>query len=314
MTQLQKFIQKYKARVDAKIHAYYNSFKKFICCDELPDFSIQYVDSRQDKNINYQAQVFPYKSPIILRYNIATLNENSEYFKYTLVHEFTHLYDYYIQSKNHDNDFIKRNLMLYTECHAVQIEILFCYHIVEKITDKAEIIKTDLIKILQLPYIKNKTYTTCVMKFIDNQNTKSFHAMKTSYMYSCGTSLILSQLLNKEMNFMDFEKPYDGLMIQARNLLSNIKYNEAPSENLLTQLGNINEELNLLFYESQKNITNNILLKDISKTIPKCPTCGSTNLSKISNIGKAAKVGLFGIFGAGDLGKTWKCNSCGSKW
>jgi hypothetical protein len=51
-----------------------------------------------------------------------------------------------------------------------------------------------------------------------------------------------------------------------------------------------------------------------TSNVPKCPTCGSTNLSKISNIGKAAKVGLFGIFGAGDLGKTWKCNSCGSKW
>lgn len=51
-----------------------------------------------------------------------------------------------------------------------------------------------------------------------------------------------------------------------------------------------------------------------TSNVPKCPTCGSTNLSKISNICKAAKVGLFGIFGAGDLGKTWKCNSCGSKW
>lgn len=313
MTHLQNFIQKDKPRVDAKIHAYYNSFKKFICCEELPNFSIQYADSRQDKNINYQAQVFPYKNPIILRYNIATLSENSEDFKYTLVHEFTHLYDYYIQSKNHNNEFIKRNLMLYTECHAVQIEILFCYHIIEKITDTSDFMKTDLTKILQLPYTKNKTYATCVMKFVENQNTKSFHAMKTSYMYSCGTSLILSQLLGKDMSFMDFEKPYNELMTQARNLLSDIRYNEIPSENLLIQLGDINEELNLRFYESQKNITNSISLKDISKIAPKCPNCGSTRIKKISTTSKIAGAAMFGLFSK-TARSQFKCEQCGYKW
>lgn len=47
---------------------------------------------------------------------------------------------------------------------------------------------------------------------------------------------------------------------------------------------------------------------------PKCPICGSDRLSKISTLKKAGKIGLFGIFGAGDIGKTWKCDSCGSKF
>ena len=45
-----------------------------------------------------------------------------------------------------------------------------------------------------------------------------------------------------------------------------------------------------------------------------CPVCNSTSLSKISNVGKIVKIGAFGILGAGDLGKTWKCNSCGTKF
>lgn len=45
-----------------------------------------------------------------------------------------------------------------------------------------------------------------------------------------------------------------------------------------------------------------------------CPICHSTSLSKISNVGKIVKVGAFGILGAGDIGKTWKCNTCGSKF
>lgn len=50
------------------------------------------------------------------------------------------------------------------------------------------------------------------------------------------------------------------------------------------------------------------------QNIPKCPICQSTNLSKITTAQKAGKIALFGIFGMGDSGKTWKCNSCGSKF
>lgn len=46
-----------------------------------------------------------------------------------------------------------------------------------------------------------------------------------------------------------------------------------------------------------------------------CPYCNSTDLFKITATKKAFKIGLFGLFGAiDDAGKTWRCNSCGSKW
>lgn len=48
--------------------------------------------------------------------------------------------------------------------------------------------------------------------------------------------------------------------------------------------------------------------------VPKCPICQSKNLSKITATKKAMKIAAFGIFGMGDNGKTWKCNSCGSKF
>ena len=52
----------------------------------------------------------------------------------------------------------------------------------------------------------------------------------------------------------------------------------------------------------------------IQQNIPKCPHCNSTNLTKISTLKKATKIGMFGIFGAGDIGKTYKCNTCGSRF
>lgn len=48
--------------------------------------------------------------------------------------------------------------------------------------------------------------------------------------------------------------------------------------------------------------------------IPRCPICKSVDLSKITTTKKVMKIAAFGIFGMGDNGKTWKCNSCGSKF
>lgn len=59
----------------------------------------------------------------------------------------------------------------------------------------------------------------------------------------------------------------------------------------------------------KSNIQSNSLLNK-----PKCPICQSTNLSKITTAKKVMKIAAFGIFGMGDNGKTWKCNSCGSRF
>lgn len=100
--------------------------------------------------------------------------KKSNDFKYTLVHEFTHLYDYFIQRRNYDNNFIKRNLMLYTEYHAVEIEILFCYHIVDRLTENADFMKTDLQNMLKLPHQKNETYAASLINFYKKELYKTF--------------------------------------------------------------------------------------------------------------------------------------------
>lgn len=243
MKPLKRFLQEDKPRIDAKIKKYYKSYKNFICCEELPDFKIEYTDSRIDKTINYKAQVLPYQKPIVVRYNIATLDERSEDFKYTLVHEFTHLYDYFIQSKIYEDDFLKRNLMLYTEYHAVQIEILFCYNVITKITDKVDFFKINMDKLLVLPVDKNITYTNTVLKFLENKTVNNFYIMKRAYMYACGASAILSQLTDRNFKKMAFEEPYTSQMNEITELLSTVKYNEVPSGILLKQIGDINAQI-----------------------------------------------------------------------
>lgn len=243
MNTLEKFYQKDKSRVSAKIYRYFDSFKEFICCKDLPTFKIQYTDSRLDKNINYKAQILPYQTPIILKYNIALLKENSEDFKYTLVHEFTHLYDYYILSKKSNNDFLKKNMMFYTEFHAVQIEILFCYNIVKTIFEEADIMNTDLTKILVLPAQMNKTYASATIKYLEDKTLSNFYNMARAYMYACGTSSILSQLMERQMSVMKFEEPFEEDMSKVYSLLTSIRYNETPSIDLIHQIGDIQNKI-----------------------------------------------------------------------
>ena len=64
----------------------------------------------------------------------------------------------------------------------------------------------------------------------------------------------------------------------------------------------------------QKEIAEQVEIYKNAKPQKVCPICHSTVISKISNVGKIVKVGAFGILGAGDIGKTWKCNTCGSKF
>lgn len=64
----------------------------------------------------------------------------------------------------------------------------------------------------------------------------------------------------------------------------------------------------------KQEVEKNVLEYKSTRPQKCCPVCHSTSLTKISNVGKVAKVGVFGILGAGDLGKTWKCNTCGSKF
>lgn len=224
----------------AKIKACFKSFKKFVCCDDLPDFKIIYTDVREDPSIAYKAQVSLYECPIILRCNIAAIDERDPDFRYTLVHEFTHMYDYFVLNKIYNDDFLKRNMFLYTECHAVQIEILFCYNIVNTIFDSADFMQIDLSHILNLPYNKNQTYTNITLKFMDNQTIENFYHMKTAYMYSCGATIILSKLLERPIKFAKFLDPYSQEMIKVQNILQNIDYTGIPSEEDLIELGNIN--------------------------------------------------------------------------
>lgn len=50
------------------------------------------------------------------------------------------------------------------------------------------------------------------------------------------------------------------------------------------------------------------------ENIPKCPICSSTKIHKISLTNKAASALAFGVLSAGHVSKTYKYDTCGSKF
>lgn len=106
--------------------------------DELPEFSIIYTDSRIDKNVNYEAQISFSSHPIRLYVNIAYFDIKSDNTRATMMHEFTHLYDYIILSERYGSDFVITHFKMYTEFHASQMEILYLHHLIDNINDNIE--------------------------------------------------------------------------------------------------------------------------------------------------------------------------------
>ncbi len=100
-----------------------------------------------------------------------------------------------------------------------------------------------------------------------------------------------------------------------------VKNNTSEASKIINEFSNsepfdINEifsEFKIAYSNEPDIIQANAVAKELSNK-PKCPICQSTNLSKITNMQKATKIVAFGVFGMGDNGKTWKCNSCGSKF
>lgn len=245
MTHLQKFMQTKKLIIDAKINACFKDYKCFICCDDLPNFKIQYTDSREDASVNYEAQILLYRTPIILKINIALLDEKSEKFKLTLVHEFTHLYDYYSLKKNCSDDFLKKNLALYSEFHASQIEIIYCYNVVNKITETIDFSKIDDNILTKIPFERLEMFNIYALDYYNNQTIENFYIMKITYMYLQGAIALLNKATNKKIELTNFLSPSKDVIKEIVKLLSKIEYNELPSIEILEKIGNLDLQIKM---------------------------------------------------------------------
>lgn len=106
-----------------------------------------------------------------------------------------------------------------------------------------------------------------------------------------------------------------GLMFASQSARESfeqlIKASEDYNEEANMQRDNIIANKDLI---RKKEISDKVEIYKNTRPEKTCPVCNSTALTKISNFGKFVKVGAFGILGAGDIGKTWKCNTCGTKF
>lgn len=240
MSTLTDFMKNDATRIDEKIYALYEEFKVFICCRNLPHFIIQYVDDREDTKIFFRALVTVFHEPIIMFYNINGYDKNNDDFEADLIHEFTHLYDYHMQKQMYDKQFIRNNFSMYSEYHAVQIEILYRCHVVSKITDK---INTDvnISKFIKIVSWKAVMYMTYYKKYNENKTEDNLSMLKKTYFYLSGAISIARELTNNfKFELPEFISPYKDIVQEGINLLWSVKYSEIPTESILKRIGEIN--------------------------------------------------------------------------
>lgn len=100
---------------------------------------------------------------------------------------------------------------------------------------------------------KNKIYTNMVSNFLKDKAALNFHHMKTSYMYTCGASIILSKVTGEPIKFAKFEDLYYDQIIRLQYVLQNIDYNRMPTYDELIAIGNIDEELDQMFLNNKEH-------------------------------------------------------------
>lgn len=249
MTRLQKFLQT-RATTDMMIFTAYKDFKRFMCCDELPNFKINYVDSLADSKIDYYAQILPYHKPIILNVDINYIK--SPNFKKTLVHEFTHLYDYVMVSKKYSNTEMKDFMKLYSEYHASQIEVLYSYKVVNTVQDNVDKYSlkfecTDIIK------QRMDSFVTRTQRYVNNPNAMTLYGMKVAYMYSCGATDLLGTIMERSFKKPKFFKEYNDEMSQIAELLSSTNYKVIPETDFFDNLKELNIKTDAIFLEKVQN-------------------------------------------------------------
>ena len=241
MITLSEFWQSKANKIDQKIYELYEEFKKFICCSNLPNFIIQYVDSREDNTIFFRALVTVFNEPIILFFNIDGLDEESEEFQSDLIHEFTHLYDYSIQKQYYDNEFIRNNFSMYSEHHACQIETLWRCKLISHINDDIKYNNIDKETLLKLVYMKIAMYTVLYNQYKNNPCKQNFIMLKKSYLYVSGAVSLFQKITKTKMIQMpNFLTKYQDDMKKGIELLWSVDYSDIPSEKILNEIGKIN--------------------------------------------------------------------------
>ena len=76
--------------------------------------------------------------------------------------------------------------------------------------------------------------------YLKDKTAMNFHHMKTSYMYACGASIILSKIIGEPIKFAKFEDLYRD----------QIDYNRAPTYDELVVISNMDKELDQQFLNS----------------------------------------------------------------
>ena len=195
---MQDVFKKDKLIWEAKIRAFEKQYISMFSIEQMPKYTINFItDTSVD--INYVMQIINSKYPYQLNINMGFLRPDYDIYP-TLVHEFTHMNDYFTLLNDADIKYKRNVLSMYSEYHASYQKSIYIFN---KLGEKSLLFEVD--NIIKLTEESIAIFSNC-------KTVPNWKAIIDSYMYYYGALVAYNNVSLIKLNCISFNFVMDELL------------------------------------------------------------------------------------------------------
>ena len=188
---MQDVFKKDKLIWEAKIRAFEKQYISMFSIEQMPKYTINFItDTSVD--VNYVMQIINSKYPYQLNINMGFLLLPNYNIYPTLVHEFTHMHDYFTLLNDVDTKYKKNVLSIYSEYHASYQKSIYIFN---KLGEKSLLFELD--NIIKLAEESIAIFSNC-------KTVPNWKAIIDSYMYYYGALVAYNNISSTKLNCLSF--------------------------------------------------------------------------------------------------------------
>lgn len=193
----------------AKIHALEKYFIKIYGIDQMPKYTIKYIEP--ETNESYNMKILNNTSPITLCVSKLLLFKKNYDYKSTVIHEFTHICDYSTLLLDYNEKKRSNVLSLWSEYHATYLQTIYEMGIINQNTNEYSLNK-DIPQNLILYW--NEFIESCINTFKFSCTTLNWSYLINCYMNYFGAISAFNEFVNNKIKPQNFGFILDDIMQQ----------------------------------------------------------------------------------------------------
>lgn len=195
---MQDVFKKDKLIWEANIRSFEKQYITMFSIEQMPKYTINFITDAS-ANIDYVMQIINSKYPYQLNINMGFLRPDYDIYP-TLVHEFTHMNDYFTLLNDVDIKYKKNVLSIYSEYHASYQKSIYIFN---KLGEKSLLFELDnIIKLTE----------ESIAIFSNYKTVPNWKAIIDSYMYYYGALVAYNNVSPIKLNCISFDFVMDELL------------------------------------------------------------------------------------------------------